>query len=400
MKIGVHLSGFTPDVGGGYTFQTDVFAAFIEMAGGRAEEFIILCDAPAIFALVQKLALPTNCRAVQMPTLRLSSRIARWLTLLVPQSRRFVAHWGRLQQAVIKEHVEFLWYVGGGAQELVDLPYIATVWDIQHRTHPWLPEVSKNGLWESREAAHATFLARAAYVITGTETGMRELELYYRIPRERMRMLPHPTPAFALHDSNNKVLDIRTRFDLSGDFFLYPAQLWPHKNHVNLLYALVELNRSYDYRPTLVLVGSDKGSKAFIQERATTLGLDTQLRFTGFIPVPELVALYREASGLVYVSMSGPENLPPLEAFALSCPVLVSDIPGAREQFGDSAIFVPPFDPAAIAEGWYRLKFDAALRAHLIESGRKRAENWIAQNYIMGVFEIFDEFKPMRRCWA
>ena len=400
MKIGVHLAGYTPDVGGGYTFQSDVFAAFIEMVGKRTEEFIILCDTPAIFNLVQNQTLPNNCKAVQMPPVSLLSRIARWLTLLVPQSRRFFARWGRLQQVVSKEQIEFLWHVGGGAQDLVDLPYIATVWDVQHRTHPWLPEVSKNGLWESREAAHATYLARAAYVITGTEVGMRELEFYYRIPRERMRMLPHPTPAFALNDLNNKVSDIRSRFDLSGDFFLYPAQLWPHKNHVNLLYALVELNRVYTYRPTLVLVGSDKGAKAFIQAKARALGVDAQLRFTGFIPVSDLVALYREAAGLVYISMSGPENLPPLEAFALNCPVLVSDVPGAREQFGESAIFVPPFDPAAIAEGWHRLKSDDNLRAHLIELGRKRAESWTAQNYVMGVFEIFDEYKPIRRCWT
>ena len=400
MKIGVYLAGFTPEVGGGYTFQTDVFAAFVEMVGGRAEEFVILCDSPAIFDLVQKSRLPTNCRAVQMPALRLPAKIARWLALLVPQSRRFVACWGRLQQVLANERVEFLWYVGGGAQELVDLPYIATVWDIQHRTHPWLPEVSKKGLWESREASHATYLARAAYVITGTETGIRELEFYYRIPRERMRKLPHPTPAFALHGMDNKAPDIRSRYSLSDDFFLYPAQFWPHKNHVNLLYALAELNRTYAYRPILVLVGSDKGSKAFIQERAAALGVDAQLRFTGFVSVDELVALYLEATGLVYVSMSGPENLPPLEAFALSCPTLVSDIPGAREQLGDCAIFVPPFDSVAIAEGWYRLKSDIKLRDRLIAAGHQRAESWAAQNYVAGVFAIFDEFKPIRRCWV
>lgn len=400
MRIGVHLAGFTPDVGGGYTFQTDVFAEFVEMAETRENEFVILCDNQAIFDSVRQLRLPDNCRAVQMPPVRLTSRFARWLTALVPQSRRFVAHYGRLQRIITKEHVEFLWHVGGGPQELADVPYIATVWDIQHRTHPWLPEVSSNGLWESREAAHATFLARAAFVITGTETGMRELELYYRIPRERMRMLPHPTPAFALHGLRDNAPDIRSHYDLRDDFFIYPAQFWPHKNHVNLLHALAELKRTYAYRPTLVLVGSDKGAKTFVQERASALGVDTQLRFPGFIPVSDLVALYREAIGLVYVSMSGPENLPPLEAFALGCPVLASDIPGAREQLGDCAVFVPAFEAVAIAESWYRLKSDKNLRDRLIAAGRERAGSWTSQNYVMGVFAIIDEFAPVRQCWT
>lgn len=400
MRIGVHLAGFTPDAGGGYTFQTDVFAAFVEMAGTREDEFIILCDNQAIFDSVRQLMLPDNCSAVQMPPVHLASRLARWLVALVPQSRRFVAHWGRQQQTVTKERIEFLWHVGGGPQELVDVPYIATVWDIQHRTHPWLPEVSSNGVWESREAAHATFLARAAFVITGTETGMRQLELYYRIPRERMRMLPHPTPAFALRGLLAGTADVRSRYDLQDDFFVYPAQFWPHKNHVNLLHALAELKRTYSYCPTVVLIGSDKGAKKFVQERASVLGVAAQLRFPGFIPVSDLVALYREAVGLVYVSMSGPENLPPLEAFALGCPVLVSDIPGAREQFGNCAIFAPPFEAVAIAESWHRLKSEKDLRDHLIASGRERAISWTSRNYVMGIFAIFDEFAPIRQCWA
>lgn len=400
MRIGVHLAGFTPDVGGGYTFQTDVFAAFAEMAGASNHEFVILCDNQAIFDSIRQLTLPDNCSAVQMPPVRQASRLARWLIALVPQSRRFVGHWGRLQQTVARERIEFLWHVGGGPQEVVDVPYIATVWDIQHRTHPWLPEVSGNGLWESREAAHATFLARAAYVITGTETGMRQLELYYRIPLERMRMLPHPTPAFALHGLQAETTDVRSRYDLRDDFFVYPAQFWPHKNHVNLLHALAELKRIHSYSPTVVLIGSDKGAKKFVQEEAARLGVASQLCFPGFIPVSDLVALYREAAGLVYISMSGPENLPPLEAFALGCPVLVSNIPGAREQFGDCAIFVPPFEAVAIAEGWYRLKSEQGLRDHLIASGRERAMDWTARNYVMGVFEIFDEFAPVRQCWA
>ena len=39
---------------------------------------------------------------------------------------------------------------------------------------------------------------------------------------------------------------------------------------------------------------------------------------------PDLVALYRHAFALAYVTFFGPENLPPLEAFGLGCPVVAS----------------------------------------------------------------------------
>ena len=47
------------------------------------------------------------------------------------------------------------------------------------------------------------------------------------------------------------------------------------------------------------------------------------------------------------MSLFGPENLPPLEAMALGCPVVAADVPGAREQLGDAALRVPPIDAAA-----------------------------------------------------
>ncbi len=46
----------------------------------------------------------------------------------------------------------------------------------------------------------------------------------------------------------------------------------------------------------------------------------------------------------------GPENLPPLEAFALKCPVIASNVSGSEEQLGDAAILVNPVNPEEIAQ--------------------------------------------------
>ena len=57
---------------------------------------------------------------------------------------------------------------------------------------------------------------------------------------------------------------------------------------------------------------------------------------------PELIALYRHALALTFVSYFGPDNLPPLEAFALGCPVITSAIEGVDEQLGNAALYVNP----------------------------------------------------------
>jgi glycosyltransferase involved in cell wall biosynthesis len=60
------------------------------------------------------------------------------------------------------------------------------------------------------------------------------------------------------------------------------------------------------------------------------LALGAHVRFLSFVTISDLIALYRHADTMAYASFSGPENLPPLEAFALGCSVGESEFPGAR----------------------------------------------------------------------
>ena len=117
------------------------------------------------------------------------------------------------------------------------------------------------------------------------------------------------------------------------------------------------------------------------------------------MPQRELAVLYRRALALTYVSFFGPENLPPLEAFALGCPVIAADVPGAREQLGDSALLVDPTRPEEIAQAIRSLHRDPSLRQTLVERGRARAARWTALDFVRGVFAILDEFEAVRRCW-
>ena len=93
--------------------------------------------------------------------------------------------------------------------------------------------------------------------------------------------------------------------------------------------------RAHDYE--LVLVGDDKGQAGHVASLVREMGLSDSVHQLGFVETEELVALYRGAHSLLYLSF-GPENLPPLEAYALGCPVVASDVPGAREQLGEAAL--------------------------------------------------------------
>ncbi|MBM3801341.1 MAG: glycosyltransferase [Acidimicrobiia bacterium] len=77
----------------------------------------------------------------------------------------------------------------------------------------------------------------------------------------------------------------------------------------------------------------------------------------------------------------GPTNIPVLEAWALGCPVLSSDIRGIREQVGGAGLLVNPRDPDAIAQGLLTLWTDAAERQRCIEAGRQRFAGYSAGDF-------------------
>ena len=78
--------------------------------------------------------------------------------------------------------------------------------------------------------------------------------------------------------------------------------------------------------------------------------MQKQIKILGFVKREELIALYENAMALVYATYFGPENLPPLEAFALGCPVIASSVPGSEEQIGDCALLFDPSDHSKLAE--------------------------------------------------
>jgi glycosyltransferase involved in cell wall biosynthesis len=101
----------------------------------------------------------------------------------------------------------------------------------------------------------------------------------------------------------------------------------------------------------------------------------------------------------VYVTFFGPDNLPPLEAFALGCPTIASNVAGASEQLGDAALLVEAQDPNQIAAAIARLRTSPELRQQLIDRGYQRARQWTSKDYVKSVLTVLAEFEPIRRCW-
>lgn len=278
-----------------------------------------------------------------------------------------------------------------------ELPFISTVWDLQHRLQPWFPEISADREWRDREEVFWNVLPRATAVIVGTERGRQEVHDFYNVPRERISVVPFPTPALPKTDPSSDSA-ILSRYGLHTNYLFFPAQFVSHKNHVNLLHAL-DLIHKRGRTLTLVCSGGDGDNKAHVLDTIRKLGLADSVKILGFVPADHLPALYRGAACLAFPSFFGPDNLPPLEAMDHGCPVVAADVPGAAEQLGDAAVLFDPGSPQAMADAIVGVVDNAEKRQRLREAGRLRSEALTPESYVKSVSGLITQFESRRRCW-
>lgn len=403
MKLGIYYhAALDPEIGGGTIFQETIIE---EIRRNNSHHQIYIFSPTIPDCLPEdtdsvRFVKLDNGRANKLAkTTKALSRVASY-GIEELFDKEFIGP-SPLERALQGHKIDLLWFISTRV-ERITVPYIATVWDLAHRTHPYFPEVSVTGWkWSARERHYQELLPRASMIITGTAVGKTEITQYYRIPEHLVQVVPFPPSGFALapdaplskqaHDAGAQLPD---------RYLFYPAQFWPHKNHVGLLLSLKILREQYGLDFKLVLCGSDKGNLSYVQEKVKELGLGDAVIFFGFVKTEFMKKLYRRAFALAYPTFFGPDNLPPLEAFALGCPVIASRVEGAEEQLGNAAVLFDPNNPEEMASRIRDLYENPALRDELIRRGRERAFSWTPSDYVQHVFDLVDKFETIRRCWS
>ncbi len=292
--------------------------------------------------------------------------------------------------------IEFIWCIAPFYPKS-SVPFAVTVWDIAHRVSPGFPEVSRTGsTWEAREALYSQCLPRATMVITGNQRGKYELSTAYGIFNENIKVIPFPV-AYQTKETEPHNENWTYSFE-KKKYLFYPAQFWPHKNHVVLIKALrILLDEGLQF--DLVFTGSDKGNLHWVKELTQLYNVKNYVHFLGFVPDFELIALYKNAFAMTYASMLGPNNLPPIEAMSHDCPVICASAPGMDEQLGDAALYFSPTSPDELARK-IRYILDNYNANDLIKNGRNLVKLYSPEIYAENIIRCLDEFSAVRECWG
>jgi len=274
------------------------------------------------------------------------------------------------------------------------IPFIISVHDLQHRLNPQYPEVNTGDLWEWREYFFLNGCRNALAIFVDSEIGKEDVINCYGTPSVKIKVLPFLPPDYLTEKIDPGLLkETRINFKLPDNFLFYPAQFWQHKNHYNIIGAISRIKMEKGMEIPIVFCG-DKiekyGEFDRVMKWAKETGVIDQVHYLGYVDKKYIAPLYKLAYALIMPTAFGPTNIPVLEAWEMECPVITSNIRGCREQAGDAAILVNPFDEKDIARGILQLYYDPELCKTLAVRGKQRLMQWGVEDFRRRVRDTID----------
>ena len=212
-------------------------------------------------------------------------------------------------------------------------------------------------------------MRRAAHVITVSQAEEAQILQHYPNAAARLVVVPNG----GAPEVSAAEVPRAPRLEAMRPYLLYVGSFSRRKNFDRVLAAARRLLAERE-NLRIVFVG---GTPAVFRKVAREGDPHPRMVFAGQIDDPaELLPYYRSAEALLFPSLYESSGLPPVEAMACGCPVLVSRIPALVERCGQAALYCDPGDPKDIVNQARRMLDDDALRRSLSEEGLQRCADF------------------------
>jgi len=269
---------------------------------------------------------------------------------------------------------------------LIDLsPSIVTCYDLIpvacYNNHSLYWKMNLNGL---RKADH---------IITISEFSKQEIIRLTGYSDEKISVIyPGVNPAHYFPKRDRSILSHYAITD--HDYvIMYLGSEEPRKNIALILKSIHELKKTLPNVKFLKVGGAQMGGdRRSLLALIKDLHLENEVIFTDQVAESDLPKYYNAADLFVFPSFYEGFGLPPLEAMACGCPVIVADTTSLPEVVGDAGILVNPDDIKGLTKQMFRVLSDKSVSGVLIKKGVMRAKlfSWDkAAQETNGLYEKF-----------
>ena len=234
------------------------------------------------------------------------------------------------------------------------------------------PEFRARFTAQARDAAERSDLIIAVSAFTAAQ-----VEDLLRIPKERLRIVPHGVrfvPSKGLPVKKEKII-------------LNVGAIQKRKNISRLVTAFEAMEPGWK----LVLAGSEGYGASEIFDRIDRSPRRQSIHTPGYLPDAQLQSLYERASMFVFPSLDEGFGIPVLEAMANGVAVITSNRSSLPEVAGDAAILVDPENDEELLFAMKTLASQEGLRRELVERGIARASEYTWQRAVESTWKVYKE---------
>lgn len=237
-----------------------------------------------------------------------------------------------------------------------------------------------NGLQRAIDAAEHDLIRESDRVIVCSHHMFAEVKTFFQVDGEKMSVVPNGVNLVNLNNHpTGDLTKFRARYAASHEKIVFSVARLVYEKGIHRLIDAVQMIQSNC--PDTVFIIAGKGPEAEnLRRRAESLGpAGEKIKFIGFIPDEERNQLLKVADCAVFPSLYEPFGIVALEAMALGCPVVVSDVGGLAEvvTHDKTGTTVFPDNPESIAWGVVRTLTQPEFTSHLVANAHK----WVEETF-------------------
>ncbi|MBE0069262.1 glycosyltransferase family 4 protein [Thermoanaerobacterium thermosaccharolyticum] len=266
---------------------------------------------------------------------------------------------------------------------------INTVYDMVYKVYP---NTMTKANYKRLDKELARSCERADLIITISNNSKQEIINYLGISGDKIRIVPCGVDLnFYKPVYKNEILN---KYNIQKPYFLYIGTLEPRKNIKNLILAFNDFLKKNNCNDVKLVIGGKKGwMYEEIFKTVQELKLENDIIFLGYVPIEDMSALYSNAVSFIFPSLYEGFGIPPLEAMACGCPVIVSNTSSLPEVVGDAGILINPFDVEELSNAMYYVYCDNDLRNELKKKSIIQAGKFSWELAAQKIIDIYKEFE-------
>jgi len=216
-------------------------------------------------------------------------------------------------------------------------------------------------------------LKHADLIISDSHNTKKDLIHHLNIPGNKIEVIPLAVDPIFNVISAAEVKVMKQKFHIPHPYILYLGTLEPRKNIPLLLKAFASVKKTEPLLKLLIVGG--KGWKySGIFDLVNSLGISKDVVFLGYVAKEDIPALYCGAEVFIYPSLYEGFGLPPLEAMACGCPVIVSNSSSLPEVVQNAGLLIDPYNCSELVVMIKKILNDSSLRDDIRKMGLERAK--------------------------